>query len=209
MADIPCTFAGCQESFETFQEFAQHVLDAHNQRDLRLAPAPAAAEASRVKATRPTIERNSRPSDWDLFVLLLDNYFLDSRVTTEDMKKRQLLNCVPKDIQREVSIKMTPQQTFKQSLLAVRTLLVPKIPETQLRHEAMARKQAEGEPFRVYVAKVQTAFAGVRYVARPGQDITDAVIKDIVIMGARNNEDRDQVFRLDNIDDLDLEQVTE
>ena len=57
------------------------------------------------------------------------------------------------------------------------------------------------------MAKVKTAFNEVRYP--PNQDNTEEVIKDVVIMGARDEEHRNQLFHLDNVDNLTLEQVTE
>ena len=67
------------------------------------------------------------------------------------------------------------------------------------------KKQAEGKTFRQLVAKVKTAFNEVRYA--PGRDNTE-VIKD-VIMGARDEEHRNQLFHLDNVDTFTLEQVVE
>ena len=51
---------------------------------------------------------------------------------------------------------------FDDALEELRRLFVPRVPRTQLRHEAMMKKQAEGETFRQFVAKVKTAFNEVR-----------------------------------------------
>ena len=56
------------------------------------------------------------------------------------------------------------------------------------------------------MAKVKTAFNEVRYVA--GQDNTEEVIKDVVIMGARDGEHRNQLFHLDNVNDFTLSALT-
>ena len=57
------------------------------------------------------------------------------------------------------------------------------------------------------MAKVKTAFNEVRYT--PGQDNTEEVIKDVIIMGARDEEHRNQLLHLDNVDTFTLEQVVE
>ena len=102
---------------------------------------------------------------------------------------------------------MDSNAAFDDALAELRRLFVPRIPRTQLRHEAMMKKQAEGESFCQFVAKVKTAFNEVRYT--PAQDNTEEVIKDVVIMGARDEEHRNQLFHLADVDTFTLEQVIE
>ena len=198
-----CPIENCGNVFTTDVDLVLHVTNVHG----AAGPAAAAAPQARVKATRPSVERECRPSEWTLFVRLLDDYFADSNTVGEHNKCRQLIQCVPKDLMPEVANIVDAHATFNDALAELRSLFVPRTPRTQLRHEAMMRKQAEGETFRQFVAKVKTAFNEVRYVA--GQDNTEEVIKDVVIMGARDADHRNQLFHLDNVDDFTLEQVVE
>ena len=201
---ITCSIGSCGHVFKDDGDYVTHVISAH-------APARPAAAApasgARIKATRPSVEKECRPSDWRLFVRLLVDYYADSLITDDRNKGRQLILCVPKELMSEVAIIVDEHPAFAEALEETRALLVPKIPRTQLRYEAMMKKQAEGESFRQFVAKVKTAFADVKYT--PNRDNTEEVIKDVVIMGARSDEHRDQIFYLDNVDDLTLEQITE
>ena len=199
---VVCQVGGCGNVFSNDADLVLHITNVH----AVVRPA-AAAPSTRVKATRPSVERDCRPSEWTLFVRLLGDFFADSSITDDHNKIRQLIQCVPKDLMGEAAHIVDNHPAFDDALEQLRRLFVPKIPRTQLRHEAMMKKQAEGESFRQFVAKVKTAFAEVRYL--PNQDNTEEVIKDVVIMGARNEEHRNQLFHLDDVDNLTLEQVTE
>ena len=149
-----CPVEHCVNVFTTDVDLVLHITAVHG----AAAPVAAAAPTTRVKATRPSVERECRPSDWTLFVRLLNDYFADSATVGDDNKKRQLIQCVPKDLIPEVANIVDSHATFDDALEEVRRLLVPRIPRTQLRHEAMMKRQAEGETFRQFVAKVRTAF---------------------------------------------------
>ena len=196
---LTCPVGGCGNIFSSDADLVLHITNAH------AVARPAAA--TRVKATRPSIERDCRPSEWMLFVRLLGDFFADSNIVDDHNKSRQLIQCVPKDLMGEAAHIVDNHPAFDDALGELKRLFVPKVPRTQLRHEAMMKKQAEGEIFRQFVAKVKTAFNEVRYL--PNQDNTEEVIKDVVIMGARNEEHRNQLFHLDDVDNLTLEQVTE
>ena len=87
-----------------------------------------------MKATRPSVERDCCPSDWTLFVRLLTDYFLDSNTTGDDNKRRQLIQCAPKDLMPEVANIVDNSASFDAALEDMRRLLVPRIPRTQQRH---------------------------------------------------------------------------
>ena len=196
-----CPIENCANVFSTEIDLVLHITAVHG----AAGPAAAAHPTTRVKATRPSVERDCRPSDWTLFVQLLTDYFADSNTIGDDNKRRQLIQCAPKDLMPEVANIVDNSASFDAALEDMRRLLVPRIPRTQQRHEAMMKKQAEGESFRQFVAKVRTAFNEVRYP--PAQDNTEEVIKDVVIMGAPDEEHQNQLFHLDNVDTFTLEQV--
>ena len=154
-----CPVENCISVFATDVDLVLHITAVHG----AAGPAVAANPAARAKATRPTVERDCRPSEWTLFVRLLNDYFADSNTTGEDNKRRQLIQCAPKDLMPEVANIVDHNATFDAALEEMKRLLVPRIPRTQLRHEAMMKRQAEGESFRQFVAKVRTAFNEVRY----------------------------------------------
>ena len=104
---------------------------------------------------------------------------MDSNISDDRNKGRQLILCVSKDLMGEVAIIIDENHAFDDALKSVRALLVPKIPHLQLRYDAKMRKQAVGESFRQFVAKVKTAFADVKYT--PGRDTTEEVMKDVVL----------------------------
>ena len=198
-----CPVDNCTNVFTTDVDMVLHITAVHG----AAGPVAARAHNTRKKTTRPSVDRECRPSDWTLFVRLLNDYFADSQTAGDDDKKRDLIQCVPKDLMPEVANIVDSHATFDEALEEARRLLVPHIPRTQLRHEAMMKRQAEGESFRQFVAKVRTAFNEVRYV--PAQDNTEEVIKDVVIMGAREVEHRNQLFHLADVDNFTLEQVIE
>ena len=198
-----CPVENCASVFATDQDMVLHITAVHG----AAGPPVPAHQNARVKATRPSVERDCRPSEWTLFVRLLNDYFADSNTTGDDNKRRQLIQCAPKDLMPEVANIVDGNASFDDALEEMHRLLVPRIPRTQQRHEAMMKKQAEGESFRQFVAKVRTAFNEVRYP--PAQDNTEEVIKDVVIMGARDEEHRNQLFHLADVDNFTLEQVIE
>ena len=143
-----CPVENCGNVFTTDIDLVLHVTNVHG----AAGPVAAAAPPTRVKATRPSVERDCRPSEWTLFVRLLDDYFADSNTTGDRNKSRQLIQCIPKDLMPEVANIVDNAAAFDDALEELRRLFVPRIPRTQLRHEAMMKKQAEGETFRQFVA---------------------------------------------------------
>ena len=138
-----CQVGGCGNVFTTDADLVLQITNIHG-----AARPAAAAPAARLKATRPSVERDCRPSEWTLFVRLLGDFFADSNITGDHNKSRQLIQCVPKDLMGEVAHIVDSNAAFDDALEELRRLFVPRIPRTQLRHEAMMKKQAKGESFR-------------------------------------------------------------
>ena len=124
---VVCQVGGCGNVFSNDADLVLHITNVH----AVVRPA-AAAPSTRVKATRPSVERDCRPSEWTLFVCLLDDYFADSNTTGDRNKSRQLIQCVPKDLMPEVANIVDNNAAFDDALEELRRLFVPRIPRTQL-----------------------------------------------------------------------------
>ena len=119
-----CPVENCGNVFTTDVDLVLHITNVHG----AAGPVAAAAPITRVKATRPSVERDCRPSEWTLFVRLLEDFFADSHITGDRNRSRQLIQCVPKDLMSEVANIVDNNAAFDDALEELRRLFVPRIP---------------------------------------------------------------------------------